>query len=99
MPLAHHVRLLSRRLSPSRYFALLFLLTSFSPNPRAQSRGHHTPKFGTPLVSPNPIISIGSNLFEVSVATGTLQHRMDLAFDIAQLREISPELLLVNRRS
>jgi outer membrane protein assembly factor BamB len=50
-------------------------------------------------VSQNPIVSAGSTLFEVNVATGGLQQRMDLAFDIAELREISPELLLVNRRS
>src|SRR4051812_43665771 len=46
-----------------------------------------------------PILSIGSALFEVNVATGGLQHLMTIDFDIEDLREISPELLLVKRRS
>jgi outer membrane protein assembly factor BamB len=50
-------------------------------------------------VTNNPIVSIGPDLFTLTIATGALQHRANVGFEIQELREIAPELLLIERRA
>lgn len=49
--------------------------------------------------SQNPIVTIRSTAFTLNTDTGTLQRQTDFGFEIKELRQIHPDLLLIERRS